>query len=507
MNSFVPTRTVALVGRPNVGKSRLFNRLVGRRLAIVHDQPGVTRDVAMAEVAEGAYTLLDTGGIGMQPELTPEVIHRATEEQVAFAMAAATLVVLVVEGPTGPTAVDNDLAERLRRLNKPTLLVANKMEGRPPDLLSDFYAFGLGEPLAVSAEHNEGIGRLREAIEEALGPPPVDPLADLPDGTPALPQRLRLVLSGRPNVGKSSLGNALLQQARLIVSEVAGTTRDAIEHDLDWASPNPEEPPTRIRLIDTAGLKANRKLASSLDYFSGLRTREAIDSADIVCLLLDAREGVTKLDKKLAGDILESGAGLIIVVNKWDYAVDAIRKQEIDGYESLTDFRKAFMDAVKKELFFLPESPVVFLSATERINLEVLRKEIAALNVRLNQTLGTGPLNRCIQALIDRQPPNVGGGRRFKIYYAVLTRQKPFRIRLFCNRKDPLGDDYQRYLQSGLHRDFDLAGCPIHFELIGKSTDNPYYTPTPKAQKNPNTLTKHGKARQKAPLTRPKKRR
>ncbi|MGF1451775.1 MAG: ribosome biogenesis GTPase Der [Opitutales bacterium] len=487
-------RTVAIVGRPNVGKSRLFNRLVGKRLAIVHDQPGVTRDVTMAEVKDGQFMLLDTGGIGLQPELTPEVIHCATEEQVSFALDAATLVLFVCEGPTGPTAVDAELAERLRAMGKPTLLVCNKMESRPPEMLAEFYAFGLGEPLSVSAEHNEGIAALLDAIEAELGPPPL-PDAEVPE---AEAPRTRLVFCGRPNVGKSSLGNALLKQARLIVSEVAGTTRDSVEHDLDWEGPNPEEPPARIRLIDTAGLKANRKLASSLDYFSGLRSRAAIESADIACLLLDAREGVTKLDKKLAGEILETGAALIIVVNKWDYAVQAFQQEEIQQYKNVTEFRKAFIKAVNEELFFLPNSPIVFLSATERLHLDILRQEIVRLGKRLDQTLPTGPVNRVIHNLLERQPPRLSGGRRFKIYYAVQIGIKPLRLKLFCNRKENLDDSYKRYLQSGIHKEFDLAGCPVHFVVSGKQGENPYHTPSPAPRKNPNTLSKHGKAAKKA---------
>lgn len=481
-------RTVAIVGRPNVGKSRLFNRLVGRRLAIVHDQPGVTRDVAMAEVKDGQFMLLDTGGIGLQPELTPEVIHRATEEQVAFALEAATLVLFVCEGPTGPTTVDSELVGRLRTMGKPTLLVCNKMEGRPPELLVDFFAFGLGDPLPVSAEHNEGITALLEAIEERLGPPPVA------EPAPAEAPRTRLVFCGRPNVGKSSLGNALLQRARLIVSEVAGTTRDAVEHDLDWEG-GAGEAPLRLRLIDTAGLKANRKLASSLDYFSGLRSRQAIESADIACLLLDAREGVTKLDKKLAGEILETGAALIIVVNKWDYAVKAFQEEEIRQYPNVAEFRKAFITAVNEELFFLPNSPIVFLSATEQLHLDVLRQEIIRLGKRLDQTLPTGPLNRILHGLLERQPPRLSGGRRFKVYYTVQVGTKPFRLKLFCNRKENLDDSYRRYLQSGIHRGFDLGGCPVHFIVSGKQGENPYYTAKPATQKNPNTLAKHGLAK------------
>lgn len=488
--------TVALVGRPNVGKSRLFNRLLGRRVAIVHDMPGVTRDLSAADVPGENYTLVDTGGIGIQPEQTPGVIQEATEEQVDFALQAAQLVLFLVDGREGCTVTDHEIADKLRRQGCPLLVVANKMEGRSPDeAIGEFSVLGLSEVYAVSAEHGDGIGLLQQTIRKALEQAP------LPEEEPSESEKEatseegpRLVLCGRPNVGKSSLANALLQQPRLIVSEVAGTTRDAVETPLQWRKDDGSI--EHFRLVDTAGLKPNRKLGSSLDYFSGLRTYEAIKKADIALLLLDARTGVTKLDKKIAGDVLAAGVGLIIVVNKWDYAVEAFQRDPVPGYDTIADFRMGFADALRKELFFLPDSPVLFVSATEGFDLHRVMPEVSALAHRLNTELPTGPVNRCLQDLFERQNARITGGRRFRIYYALQVGKHPFRIRAFCNRKESLDDQYKRYLQTGFQKFFKLSGCPIFFEMLGKPSENPYHTVKPRiGTPGRNTLAKHGKAK------------
>lgn len=491
--------SVALVGRPNVGKSRMFNRIVGKRIAIVHDQAGVTRDLATAEV-DDHFVLMDTGGIGMMPEMTTQEIFDATEEQVDFAIQAASLVLFVVDGPEGCTAIDQNLAEKLRRYNKKTLLVANKMEN-DGDLskLDEFYQLGFGRAIGVSAEHGKYFTELGDAIEKEIGPKP--PVAEGPKLETI--DRVRICLAGRPNVGKSSLANCLLKSERMIVSEVAGTTRDAVETDLDYTSKDGET--SAFRLVDTAGVKPNRKLGSSLDYFSNLRTEGAINSSDVAFLVLDARTGVTKHDKKLAGDILEEGIGLVIVVNKWDYIKESFMRDPIPGYENEREFRLDFVKGIRKQLFFLPDSPIIFTSAKENFAVEEILVKARLVAQNMVTKLPTGPLNRVITNLFERKAPRVMQGKRLKIYYSVQIGYKPIRIKMFSNTEKQLDDQYRRYLQSGFFDKFDLIGCPIRFELVGKpkKTDVRESKVDPRAK---NSLTKHGKAREVNETTRQRKR-
>lgn len=481
-----PERTVALVGRPNVGKSRLFNRLVGRRVAIVHDQPGVTRDLASAEVEE-SFILLDTGGIGIQPEMTPQMIHQATEEQVNLAIQAASLILLVVDGSEAVNAVDLDLAARLRSTGKQVIVVVNKVDRQPAGKnLDSFYSLGLGDPMPVSAEHGLGAQELFDRIMKTLGPMPPGTENSKPSA-----ERIPICLCGRPNVGKSSLANRLLKAPRLIVSELAGTTRDAIEIDLDYTDKDGEV--VRFRLIDTAGVKPRRKLGSSLDYFSGLRTSEAITRTQVCFLILDAVSGVTKHDKTLAGEILKAGPGLVIVVNKWDLALQSLKQQDIPGYQNEADFRTAFAEAVRKELFFLPDSPMLFVSALSGFQVESLIQTARAVHATAGMTIPTGALNSAIRELTTATPPRVVSGRRFKIYYATQTAKHPLTFKLFCNQRERLDERYQRYLDNGLRERFRLQGCPIRLELVGKPRENPYYQALDpgKDRRAVNTLAKH----------------
>ncbi|MGF1482804.1 MAG: ribosome biogenesis GTPase Der [Opitutales bacterium] len=470
-----PERSVAIVGRPNVGKSRLFNRLVGRRVAIVHDEAGITRDIVSAEVGEGDFTLMDTGGIGIVPKMTTAEIHAATEEQVDFAIQAAHALLFVVDGMEGLTALDQELTERLRTYHKDVILVVNKIDqDRHEDRISEFHALGFGEPVGVSAEHGRNFDVLDQRLRALLGPKPKAPVDELksPDAT----HRIKLCLAGRPNVGKSSMVNRLLNERRAIVSDVPGTTRDSLQVDLDYQAEDGVAP-WPFRLVDTAGLRARAKVNSPVEYFSGLRSHRAITGADVVFLLLDAMDGVTRQDKKLAGEILEGGACLIIVVNKWDLAVETFRREPLPGYKNLKDFERKFVDAVRKELFFLPESPVLFASAQEGIaireTLETAR-EVYALS---QQKLSTSQLNKVLSQLFERRPPRVVSGKRFKAYYGTQVGNRPLRIRLFCNAKEKLDAAYERYLESGLQSAFELSGCPVRLELVGKPKVDPKQRP------------------------------
>ena len=456
------SRTVAIVGRPNVGKSRLFNRLAGRRISIVHDQPGVTRDAILAEALDGECMLIDTGGIGLKGgEALPELIA-ASEKQVGFAIEAADLVLLLVDGLDGITALDERIAGHLRRSQKPLLLVVNKADfGDEKVDLGAAYRLGLGDPIAVSAEHGRGIGELRAAILARLGPQAPGQEAK----TASDP--LCVCFVGRPNVGKSSLANRLLQSDRLIVSDIPGTTRDAVELPFEFRGRDGRLYP--FRLIDTAGLKAATKVASSVEYFARTRSLDAIQRADVVFLVLDAIEGVTQQDKSIAGEAIRGHKPIVIVVNKWDLVHGALAKPEgIQGFTGEREYREKYEKALLERLFFTPGAPLIFVSALTGAAVDRMLNSAVQLHRTLDKKLPTSKLNEVLIHLTERTPPPAVGARRFRIYYATQTGNRPFRIKLFCNREEKLTESYRRYLEAGLVREFKLQGCPVLFDLVGK---------------------------------------
>ena len=323
-----PSRTVALVGRPNVGKSRLFNRLCGKRMSIVHDLPGVTRDLISTEVKDD-YVLLDTGGVGMELEMTPKAIATAAEDQVEFALQASRVILFVVDVRSGVTTLDEMVADKLRRYGKQVLLIANKVDSDVEESAAeDFARLGLGDPIRVSAEHGRGIQSLEAALTDSLGPKPEGSAGDNE-------KRIRISLVGRPNVGKSSLGNALLNSTRLIVSDVPGTTRDSVELDLDHAKDGES---IKFRLADTAGIRSKRKVGDPVEYFSNVRTQHSLERSDVVFLVIDAADGVTKQDQALAGDIMDAGKAIIIVVNKYDKIKERWDEEPVNGFKNLKHF-------------------------------------------------------------------------------------------------------------------------------------------------------------------------
>src|SRR4051812_2190655 len=459
------SRIVAIVGRPNVGKSRLFNRLARKRISIVHDQPGITRDVISAEIAEGQYTLLDTGGLGYKGIDTPAALTKASEQQVEFAIGAASLILFVVDGLSGLSALDDKIATMLRKSKKKVRLVINKADFDDSKVaLDEAYRLGLGEPLRVSAEHGTGEEELRAAIMEALGPAP-----DLTEhrGTKTAADPLCICFIGRPNVGKSSLSNRLLKSDRLIVSDVPGTTRDAIELPFDFIGRDRKSYP--FRLIDTAGIKAATKLASPVEYFSRLRSIEAIKNTDVVFIVLDALEGVTQQDKAIAGEAIKEGKPIVILVNKWDLVQKAFKEQGgFKPYKSERDYREKYEHALFERLFFTPGSPVIFVSALSGYEIDRMLNAAVKLHRTLDKKLPTAKLNQLLTRLADQTPPPAIAGARFRVYYATQTGNRPFRIRLFCNREEKLTEQYRRYLEAGLVDEFDLKGCPVFFELEGK---------------------------------------
>lgn len=451
--------TVALVGRPNVGKSRLFNRLASRRLAIVHDQAGVTRDVN-STVVNNHYTLLDTGGIGLVVDMDHDKLIAAAEAQVWLAVEAADLICFVVDGREGLTALDETIAARLRESGKRVILVVNKIDHEGmEDRVDEFPGLGFETCFPVSAEHGYNSSQLEQEIEAVVGPAP----EKVEDGET---HRIHIAFAGRPNVGKSSLCNHLLADERLVVSEVPGTTRDSVMLDLDYQTKDDKSIP--FRLVDTAGLRRRKRVSHSIEYFSTLRTRQAIERSDIVFLVVDAETGVTRQDKALAGEIMEAGKCVALLVNKWDLAIDKFRANQPDEYENMEGFRRAYAASALKELFFLPDSPVLFVSALRGFSMDKVLNQARALWETSGRTLPTPKVNALVHGLIEKKQPRFIDNKRFKAYYAVQTGNRPFRFKLFCNRATKLDDAYRRYLQNGFIRHFRLQGCPVQFELKGK---------------------------------------
>lgn len=456
-------RSVVIVGRPNVGKSRLFNRLARKRISIVHDQPGVTRDVVSAEVSDG-YTLMDTGGLGLKEgETSSAAVIEATERQVGFAIDTASLILFVIDGLDRVTALDDRIAARLRRSGKPVIVVVNKADfGDEKADLEGVASLGLGEPICVSAEHGRGELELRATILGRIGgqDAPVPPGKD---------ERGPICISfiGRPNVGKSSLANQLLGSNRLIVNELAGTTRDAVEVPFDFRGRDGKL--HGFRLIDTAGIKAATKLASSVEYFSRLRSLDAMQRSDVVFLVLDALDGVTQQDKAIAGEAIKDRKPIAIVVNKWDLVHEAFKRDGgIPGAKSERDYREKYEKAVFDRLFFTPGAPLIFASAASGYEVDRMMNAAVKLHRTMDKRLPTARLNEVLGWLAERTPPPAIGARRFRIYYATQTGNRPFRIRIFCNREESLSESYRRYLEAGLVKEFGINGCPVEFELVGK---------------------------------------
>jgi GTP-binding protein len=462
-------RSVVIVGRPNVGKSRLFNRIARKRISIVHDQPGVTRDVISAEVADG-YTLMDTGGLGLKEgESSTAAIIEASERQVGFAIDTASLILFVIDGLDHVTALDDRIASRLRRGGKPVILVVNKADfGDEKADLEGVARLGLGVPICVSAEHGRGETELREAILDRLGrqDAPANGAGDAPrDATQHGPICISFI--GRPNVGKSSLANRLLKSDRLIVNERAGTTRDAIELPFDFRGRDGKL--HGFRLIDTAGIKAATKLATSVEYFARLRSLDAMQRSDVVFLVLDAVDGVTQQDKAIAGEAVKDRKPIAIIVNKWDLVHEAFRRDGgIQGSKSERDYREKYEKALFQRLFFTPGAPLIFVSAVSGYEVDRMMNAAVKLYRTMDKKLPTSRLNETLARLAERTPPPAIGARRFKIYYATQTGNRPFRVRIFCNREERLTESYRRYLEAGLVDEFGINGCPVEFELVGK---------------------------------------
>jgi GTP-binding protein len=432
---------VAIVGRPNVGKSTLFNRLTGGRKALVEDIPGTTRDRLYADVEWGdrAFTLVDTGGLEPTSEEPFSVLVR---RQVEVALAEADVVVFVVDASQGPTITDMEIAEMLRRTGSPVLLVANKADNdRRQQAALQFYELGLGEPIAISAYHDLGVDELRRALAALL--PPAEALA-------AAPAELALAIVGRPNVGKSMLLNAILGQERVVVSEVPGTTRDAIDTPLEYQG-------HRLLLIDTAGIRRRGRIAPGLERHSVQRAQQAIRRCDVALLVIDAAEGVTAQDTHIAGLVLEEYKGLVIVVNKWDLMPDTDEQ------------RRRFAAHALERLKFVPWAPLAFVSAKTGLNLEGLLEVALEVGEKRSQRVPTARLNAAIREAMARHPPPPSGKRQFKLYYVTQAEVRPPTFVFFCNDPDLLHFSYRRYLENAIRRAFDFEGTAIKMVFRGRS--------------------------------------
>lgn len=465
---------IAIVGRPNVGKSALFNRIVGRRIAIVHDQPGVTRDRVSveAEWRGWTYTLVDTGGIGLRRgEKAPDIITQAAVQQVELAIEAAQVIILVVNVQEGVVPLDREVAERLRRSEKPVVIAANKSDTpRFEAAAAEFSELGYQRIFPVSAIHELGVealmdvsvGLLREEVRKI---PAAEP-GEGPSGEVA-PEVLKLAIVGRPNVGKSSIVNALTRSERVIVTAIPGTTRDAIDVPFEVETDGVRQ---QYILIDTAGVRQERRVHDSIEFYSVKRTEDSIARCDIAVFVVDAEAGITAQDKKVAGKIVEERKACIVVVNKWDLVKDEIveaRKEEIDrrqkkkhGGEKMTTLSD-FAKWVQEYLFFLDYAPVLFTSAKTGFQLDRLLEAVRYVSAQLKQKVPTALLNRALHDAIENRQPPSSAGHRLKFFYATQVRQAPPTFLLFVNREDLFSDQYKKYLEHQMRQAFGFEGCPI----------------------------------------------
>ncbi len=429
---------VAIVGRPNVGKSTLFNKLIGKRLSIVDDTPGVTRDriYGDAEWGNRKVTMIDTGGIEMK---TDDVILSGMRDQAQLAIEMANVIIFVVDIKSGVTAADSDVAHMLMRSSKPVVLCVNKCDkvGAPPMDFYEFYNLGLGDPIAVSSVHGHGTGDLLEAVFEYL---PED------DGEEEDESVIQVAVIGKPNAGKSSLVNRLAGEQRSIVSDIAGTTRDAIDTLIDT-------PQGKFNFIDTAGLRRKSRVDDRIEKFSVLRAEMAIDRSDVCVIMLDGTDGYTEQDSKVAGLALERGKACIIVVNKWDI----VEKDD----RTMQEYRKKLMN----DFSFMPFAPIIFISAKTGQRIDRLLELIKFVNEQNNMRISTGMLNDMLADATARVQPPTDKGKRLKIYYCTQASTKPPTFVFFCNKAELFHFSYQRYLENQIRSTFGLEGTPIRIVI------------------------------------------
>ena len=427
---------VAVVGRPNVGKSTLFNKLIGKRLSIVEDTPGVTRDRIYAECEwrNRSFMLVDTGGI--EPK-TDDVILSQMKRQAELAIERADVVILVVDIRSGVTATDADVASMLQKSGKPIVLCVNKCDnvGAPEADFYEFYNLGLGDPIAVSAAHGHGTGDLLDAVFEFFEESDEEDYAD---------EYIKVAIIGKPNVGKSSLINRLAGEERMIVSNIAGTTRDAVDTVV-------ENQYGKYVFIDTAGIRRKSKVTGNIERYSVLRSYMAVDRADVCLILIDAVEGFTEQDSKVAGYAHEQGKGCIVAVNKWD----AIEKDD----HTMNEYRKK----LENDFSFMSYVPFIFISAKTGQRTDKLFELIKFVNDQNSMRISTGMLNDLLANCTARVQPPSDKGKRLKIYYITQPSTKPPTFVAFVNKSELFHFSYQRYIENQIRETFGLEGTPIRF--------------------------------------------
>lgn len=431
---------MAVVGRPNVGKSTIFNKLTGTKISIVEDTPGVTRDRIFGEVEwlNKYFTIIDTGGI--EPE-SDDIILSQMRNQAMLAVDMAHVILFVVDGKSGLTAADKEVADILRRTKKPVLLVVNKIDSKSQfDNVCDFYELGLGNPIAISGANSMGLGDLLDEVVE-----------NFPEGMNMEYDEdvIRVAITGKPNAGKSSILNNILGEERVIVSPIAGTTRDAIDTYF-------EKDDNKFLLIDTAGIRRRSKVYENVERFSVIRSMSAVDRADVVLIVIDATEGVTEQDTKIAGIAHDEGKACIFVVNKWDL----IEKDN----KTMGNFRMS----VREKFPFMTYAPILFVSAVSNQRIGKILETVVQVSAEQNKRVTTSVLNQVIgEAIMLNQPPS-DKGRRLKIYYGTQTGVKPPTFNLFINDKELTHFSYTRYLENRLRENFGFEGTSIKIEYSQK---------------------------------------
>jgi GTPase len=448
--------TVAIIGRPNVGKSTLFNRLVGRRLALVDDRPGVTRDRREGDARLGDlnFTIIDTAGL---EEAARESLSGRMQVQTDAAIAQADAIFFLIDARAGPTPVDHAFADLVRKSGKPTILIANKSEGAAGEAGAlEAYALGLGEPVQISAEHNEGLADVYEALRATLPDETAEPAAASEDGE-AKPDEsarpIRVAVVGRPNSGKSTLVNRLLGEDRLLTGPEAGITRDAIAVDLDWRD-------QRFRVFDTAGLRRRSRVEEKLEKLSVADAVNAVRFADVVVLLMDVQQLFEEQDLRIADLVEREGRALVIAFNKWDLA-----ERKPGAITKLREETDHWLPQLKGV-------PVVAVSGLTGEGLDRLMQAVVDVHAVWNRRLPTNALNRWLSEAIEAHPPPAVSGRRIRLNYITQPKSRPPSFVLFCARADAVPDAYRRYLVNGLREAFDLPGTPIR--LILREKENPY---------------------------------
>ncbi|MBQ6546723.1 MAG: ribosome biogenesis GTPase Der [Bacilli bacterium] len=432
------TPTVCIVGRPNVGKSTLFNKLVGKRISIIEDTPGVTRDRIYGEVTyqNKKFNLIDTGGIDISKELFNDEI----KTQVEIGILEADKIIFVVDAKEGLTGGDREVKEILQKSGKEVIVAINKVDNKQAEEnLYDFYELGFDTYIEISSEHNRGIADLLEELTK-----------DFKEDTKEKEETTKICVIGRPNVGKSSLVNALLNEDRLIVSDVAGTTRDSVDVPFKYNKKD-------YILIDTAGMRKKGKIFEKIEKYSLLRSQRAIDRADICLLVINREEGIIEHDKHIAGYAIEKGKGLIIVVNKWD----TVEEKEHDI--------KNFSKDIREEFKFVPYAPIVFLSALTKKRIHTLMPEVEKVSENIIKEVKTSLLNNVIQDAYSLNPAPTYKGKRLKIYYVYQDNTKPPRFVFNVNNKGLVHFSYERYLENKIRESFDFEGTPIEIQFKNKN--------------------------------------